>query len=97
MKKALIFIGLVALIFLAMNLIRIEDAPDPAGAMQQNCQYEGRLYPDGSCDNSDPCDPETLKDPVLRGDCRSAKPADPIVVPEIETIQEEVIMLEGGK
>lgn len=35
----------------------------------QECQYPDRYYEDGSCDNSDPACPETLKDPLLRGDC----------------------------
>lgn len=35
----------------------------------QECQYPDRFYEDGSCNNSDPACPETLKDPVLRGDC----------------------------
>lgn len=36
-----------------------------------NCQYPTRPLVNGSCDNSDPCDPTTIKDPVLHGDCRN--------------------------
>lgn len=40
-----------------------------------SCQYPVRpLNPDGSCDNSDPCDTTTIKDPELHGNC---KPVDP--------------------
>lgn len=42
-----------------------------------DCQYPTRPLVDGQCDNSDPCDPMTLKDLVLHGDC-----ADPVVMPE---------------
>ena len=35
-----------------------------------SCQYPTRpLSASGECDNSDPFDPSTLKDPVLHGDC----------------------------
>jgi len=42
-----------------------------ANALEQPvCQYPTRpLNQDGSCDNSDPCDPSTIKDPELHGDC----------------------------
>lgn len=42
---------------------------EQAKTISQECQYPDRLYPDGSCDNSDPACPETLKDPVLLGSC----------------------------
>lgn len=42
-----------------------------------NCQYYDRYNADGSCDNSDPCDPETLKT-ELRGKCKD----DPSVQPQ---------------
>lgn len=35
------------------------------------CQYPGRLTNVHGCDNSDPCDPSTLKDPKLTGACRN--------------------------
>lgn len=35
----------------------------------QQCQYPERPLVNGECDNSDPCDPSTTKDPVLHGDC----------------------------
>lgn len=38
-------------------------------ATEQNCQYPDRYNSDGSCDNSDPACPETLKDPMLKGAC----------------------------
>lgn len=34
-----------------------------------NCQYPMRPLVNGQCDNSDPCDPTTIKDPELHGDC----------------------------
>lgn len=34
-----------------------------------SCQYPTRPLANGECDNSDPCDPTTIKDPELRGDC----------------------------
>lgn len=36
-----------------------------------NCQYPLRPLVNGSCDNSDPCDPSTLKDLDLLGACRN--------------------------
>lgn len=36
-----------------------------------NCQYPLRPLINGQCDNSDPCDPTTLKDPELYGQCRN--------------------------
>ena len=45
----------------------------PIEREEQHCQYLYRRHPDGSCDNTDPCDPATLKDPVLAGDCRPAE------------------------
>lgn len=66
----------------------------PNDVVIDNCQYPGRYYPDGSCDNSDPCDPTTLKDPVLQGRCKDdpavqtapvtqepVKPAEPATLP----------------
>lgn len=38
----------------------------------EDCQYPMRPLVDGHCNNEDPACPETLKDPVLLGDC----PAD---------------------
>lgn len=35
------------------------------------CQYPTRPLVNGACDNSDPCDPTTIKDPILHGDCRN--------------------------
>lgn len=37
--------------------------------LSTNCQYIDRYNADGTCDNSDPACPETLKDPKLRGNC----------------------------
>lgn len=34
-----------------------------------NCMYPMRPLVNGACDNSDPCDPETLSVPGLWGDC----------------------------
>lgn len=42
---------------------------EQAKVIAQECQYPDRTYPDGSCNNSDPACPETIKDPVLKGDC----------------------------
>lgn len=42
---------------------------EQATVITQECQYPDRYYPDGSCNNSDPACPETIKDPVLKGDC----------------------------
>lgn len=52
---------------------------------QAHCMYDGRLNPDGSCDNSDPACPETIKTP-LKGGCPSEQP-------EIKTETE----IKGGK
>lgn len=36
----------------------------------RQCMYPARpLTKEGSCDNSDPCDPTTIKDPELHGNC----------------------------
>ncbi len=45
------------------------------------CQYPTRPLVNGQCDNSDPCDPETIKDPQLHGNCRDALPA-PVLEPQ---------------
>lgn len=42
----------------------------------EQCQYPTRPLVNGQCDNSDPCDPTTLKDPVLHGDCAPASKVD---------------------
>lgn len=42
------------------------------------CQYPQRpLNPDGSCNNEDPCDPQTLKTPGLWGACKDPTPPNP--------------------
>lgn len=56
----------------------------------QECQYPGRYNPDGTCDNTDPCDPESIKDPILEGRCNGGhsmpKPNEqrPVELPEPE-------------
>ena len=45
--------------------------PAPKVFDDSNCQYPGRLTNVNGCDNSDPCDPTTLKDPTLTGACRN--------------------------
>lgn len=50
--------------------------------VDRECQYPGRLTntPE-ACDNSDPCDPETLDDPKLTGACRDSLPTEPAAQP----------------
>lgn len=64
------FVGVVLVIRIVWS-----DTPEKYSISQvaTNCQY-----PNGGCDNSDPCDPETSKDPQLAGDCADSRPAQPI-------------------
>ena len=61
MKKLIV----ISILFLVLLVL-----PHSAQATEQQCQYPTRPLVNGKCDNSDPCDPETIKDPVLHGDCK---------------------------
>lgn len=53
---------LIAVIYRASNLGLLPVSARFTTAEQSNCQYPTRpLNPDGSCDNSDPCDPTNIK------------------------------------
>lgn len=69
----------IALIFAFVMMVRADAMVQEVQPVttEQNCQYPDRYYEDGSCNNSDPCDPETIKDPVLKGDCRDILPTEP--------------------
>ncbi len=81
MRKLLI---ILLILFTTITGIVIGSATDKlSSADTPACQYSERpLNPDGSCDNSDPCDPTTIKDPALHGDCspKIEEPA-PVVQP----------------
>ncbi len=43
-----------------------EQIPQPT---ESKCQYSERPLVNGQCNNSDPCNPSSIKDPELHGDC----------------------------
>lgn len=54
-------------------------------AIPEDCQYPQRPLVNGNCDNSDPCDPTTLKTPGLWGKCKPVQePEKPFVIPEYD-------------
>lgn len=84
--KVLMIIAVVLWIIMIVMAVQDSNASGNSVPVEQNCQYPGRVYEDGTCNNSDPCDPETLKDPVLQGDCRPVeqKAETPVQVPVVE-------------
>lgn len=64
--KLIIIITLVVAFFLLFLSSVVFATPQIATGQ---CQYSERPLVNGQCDNSDPCDPTTIKDPVLHGNC----------------------------
>ena len=83
--KKLVIISILLLVLIAL--------PQSARAVEQQCQYPTRPLVDGKCDNSDPCDPETIKDPVLQGDCRPSVPE----TRKVETVEPVEYQIWEGK
>lgn len=62
---------LIGLISLGLVLVATTLGRQVSAAVPEDCQYPQRpLTPQGGCDNSDPCDPTTLKVDGLWGKCR---------------------------
>lgn len=76
--SALAIAGWIVLVLGYVAFQRYVNAQAPfeikkAAALVSDCQYPTRpLSAAGSCDNTDPACPETIKDPVLHGNCAPA-------------------------
>lgn len=83
MKTKLFIISLALVISLGSIISSAYIARPSTGqaVVPAECQYETRPLINGQCDNSDPACPETLKDPVLHGNCPVAIPQTPAPAP----------------
>lgn len=72
----LVGVMIIAPICVAGSFLLVRGDPEPLRSQAFACQYPTRPLVNGQCDNSDPCDPATVKDPGLGGNCaKSPEPA----------------------
>ena len=83
---------LIAIIIaVSVGVVVPTNTSNKTSAEAPQCQYPTRPLKDGNCDNSDPCDPTTLKDPVLHGDCapQPAPVSPPVTQPTPQPVTQQ--------
>lgn len=76
MKKLIYLAVVVLLLATFQQIVKGRFNRGVIAGAPADCQYPQRPLVNGGCDNTDPCDPETLNVPGLWGACRPEKKAN---------------------